>query len=244
MSMISKVKNHPYRSQIDQDIIKGRSNTYIAEHYSIGQYTLSREAVRRYREELLLTGISHFSDQTIDNMIHDLNFSLFSIDDLMKAAIDALTDEKGKMYFAPRAEDIKVSYLTHDDPKHPDKKKFANLQEMIDLVRHGTQIDDLKIHILNTKHPTEIMFKCADLQIRYLWVLYKGQQYKWTHPEIETERAQRSESNSQDTLNHIVALIKEALEDYPEALEAVERRFIKEVEPQLREVGYPVDEPF
>lgn len=242
MSMVSKVKNHPYRKQIEEAIIKGRSNTYIAEHYSIGQYTLSREAVRRYREELLLTGISHYSDQTIDNMIHDLCFSLFSIDDLMKAAISELTDEKGKMHFAPRAEDIKVSYLTHDDPKHPNKKKYANLQEMIDLVKNGMQIDPLKIHILNTQHPADIMFKCADLQIRFLWVMFKGQVYKWTHPEIEAEREQSSKTNYQDTLNHMVELLNEALEDYPEAREAVEKRFIREVEPQLREVGYPVDE--
>lgn len=212
MSRISKVIDHPEREQIEQDIIKGRSNSYIAKHYSNGLYQLSRESIRRYREELIKRATLSTHSDLLDSLIDHIRQAIEELEALMRAALDELKDEEGNMHYTPIADDIKVSYLSREQPEEKPVKRYASLQQLLDLLQHDEEIKPVMIRVTKYKHPADVAMNCANTLTSYLSTLLKAQTYNLTRGEADAHNGTLNAS-----FYEMVNAINTILEDYPEA---------------------------
>lgn len=199
-----KIDSHPQKMQIERDIINGVSDRDIATHYD----SLTQSSVSRYRRDRMPEMMRRADLETTEGIIRRINEYLDDVDHLYKSVKEFLDDPNvpGKMDFTPHASEVYMTYETID----PDSGKRYRKKELIQDILDKLEPTPLKL-TLGIQDPRVTMLKTAEVLNRQLELMAKVKG-------LITENTVVVNDNS--TVTEIIAIARNALRDYPEALEA------------------------
>lgn len=199
-----KIDSHPQKMQIERDIINGVSDRDIATHYD----SLTQSSVSRYRRDRMPEMMRRADLETTEGIIRRINEYLDDVDHLYKSVKEFLDDPNvpGKMDFTPHASEVYMTYETTD----PDSGKRYRKKELIQDILDKLEPTPLKL-TLGIQDPRVTMLKTAEVLNRQLELMAKVKG-------LITENTVVVNDNS--TVTEIIAIARNALRDYPEALEA------------------------
>lgn len=199
-----KIDSHPQKMQIERDIINGVPDDTIADNYG----GISQQSVRRYRKDRMPEIMRHADLETTEGIIRRINEYLDDVEHLYKSVKEFLDDPNvpGKMDFTPHASEVYMTYETTD----PDSGKRYRKKELIQDILDKLEPAPLKL-TLGIQDPRVTMLKTAEVLNRQLELMAKVKG-------LITENTVVVNDNS--TVTEIIAIARNALRDYPEALEA------------------------
>ena len=199
-----KIDSHPQKMQIERDIINGVSDRDIATHYD----SLTQSSVSRYRRDRMPEMMRRADLETTEGIIRRINEYLDDVEHLYKSVKEFLDDPNvpGKMDFTPHASEVYMTYETID----PDSGKRYRKKELIQDILDKLEPTPLKL-TLGIQDPRVTMLKTAEVLNRQLELMAKVKG-------LITENTVVVNDNS--TVTEIIAIARNALRDYPEALEA------------------------
>ena len=196
-----KIDYHPQKMQIERDIINGVPDDTIADNYG----GISQQAVRRYRKDRMPEIMRHADLETTEGIIRRINEYLDDVEHLYKSVKEFLEDPDvpGKMDFTPHASEV---YMTYD----PDSGIRYRKKELIQDILDKLEPTPLKL-TLGIQDPRVTMLKTAEVLNRQLELMAKVKG-------LITENTVVVNDNS--TVTEIIAIARNSLREYPEALEA------------------------
>lgn len=222
MSRVSKILDHPDRASIERAIIKGKSNCQIARDYSKGGYELSREAVRRYREEMISKHLLREDLSTLEGLKEKIEGYYSELDNFISSILDTLRDKDGNISYSPRAEEITVTYTAKTE-SGTTIRDSAPLQELLDKISGAGDISLVKI---NNADPRLLLLRAIDRSTRYSALILKA---FYSKSNIEDNYTPYPPGAS-GTVGDIADIARTALAPYPEAMEAFINALLAEAE--------------
>lgn len=224
MSKISKIIDHPDRKSIERDIIEGKSNSQIARDYSKGRYEISREAVRRYREDMISKQLIHEDLSTLEGLRFRIDDYYSELDDFITAIVDELRDKDGKISYSPRASEIDIIY-THKTEDGNTVKDSATLQELLD---RASGEGDILIVTINTPDPRKMLLQATTKINKYFSLILKAYYSKSQLKDAKENKKIRYVYPP--AFYDMVNVVNESLLDYPEAKEKLAEALIAKPE--------------
>ena len=199
-----KIDYHPQKMQIERDIINGVPDDTIADNYG----GISQQAVRRYRKDRMPEIMRHADLETTEGIIRRINEYLDDVEHLYKSVKEFLEDPDvpGKMDFTPHASEVYMTYESID----PDSGIRYRKKELIQDILDKLEPTPLKL-TLGIQDPRVTMLKTAEVLNRQLELMAKVKG-------LITENTVVVNDNS--TVTEIIAIARNSLREYPEALEA------------------------
>lgn len=200
-----KIDSHPQKMQIERDIINGVPDTEIALNY-VG---ISPMAVKRYRKDRMPEIMRHADLETTEGIIRRINEYLDDVDHLYKSVKEFLDDpaNPGRMDFSPHAEEVLITYELYDKETDNWYRKKSTIQELLNGYEN---VSPVKLS-LGIQDPRVTMLKTAEVLNKQLELMAKVKG-------LITENTVVVSDNS--TVTEIIAIARNSLREYPEALEA------------------------
>ena len=161
-----------------------------------------------YQADRMPELMRHADLETTEGIIRRINEYLDDVEHLYKSVKEFLDDPNvpGKMDFTPHASEVYMTYETID----PDSGKRYRKKELIQDILDKLEPTPLKL-TLGIQDPRVTMLKTAEVLNRQLELMAKVKG-------LITENTVVVNDNS--TVTEIIAIARNALRDYPEALEA------------------------
>lgn len=206
MSKGYSVECHPQKTKIQRAIIDGERTADIVKRYSTPACKLSRESVRRYKEEKLPHVLRLAQLDDVDGVIDRINEYMITVDQFYNSIRQVLDNPEnpGTVCFYPRAEEIKVKWYDADT----EKWKVNNLQTLLT----GTEKAIGGVYV-NGRDPREYLLRTAEVLRGQLETMSKVRGYI-------TENNTTVNIGTNTTVNDIANLMKEACAPWPEAVDA------------------------
>ena len=206
--MKSIIANSPHRLEIERDILAGVPTRDIAQKYGIK----SNSVVHQYAKKKMPELISKAELQTVEGLIDRISKYMSTVEALIASITEWLEDPSGRLSIdaSPRASEITVMYMVRQGDKIIRRK--ATLQELLDEIYNESNKTVDKLY-LNCQDPRITLLKAVDTLNRQLELLAKAKVIATDHISVDIKTTL--------AVPELVKLIREALIEYPEALESV-----------------------
>ena len=208
--MENKIKYHPQRTEIEKDIIDGMSNVEIAKKYSTKVFKLSKDTVRRYRENNL-PGVMQFAQTAHgEGVARQISDSLEIMQSVQKSALDSLRDpgDPRKISVNPSTKEMKIRWYDREAKKGGYRTLESFLTDLPDEI-------EVKGIYGNAQDPRTTLFQATDKILRCMELISKTRGFINDGTTVNV-----NSQSTRMTTSEIAEGTKQALTDYPEALDA------------------------
>ncbi len=208
--MDNKISYHPKRAEIEKAIIDGVSSAEIARKYSTKAFKISRETVRRYRDNNLPSIMQFAQREHGDGVVRQISDSLDILQAVRESALDSLRDPENpeKISVSPTTKEMKIRWY---DPE----TRTGGYRTLDSLLRDVPDELEVKGVYGNAKDPRTILFEATDKILRCIELIGKSQGLINDGTTININN-----QGTDMTTAEIATGTKQALADYPEALDA------------------------
>ncbi len=213
--MESKIQYHPQRTEIEKDIIDGVPFREIAKKYSSKSFKLSRETIRRYKENSLPSVMRYSQVQHADGVARIATDCMTDLESVRQAAINALQDpdNPGQININPSAKEMKIRWYDSDTKKYG----VSSLKELLDKIPDEKEVQGI---YGNAKDPRTLLLDTTEKMLKCMELISKTQGFISDGTTVNI-------TNTNMTTSEIADMTEKALSDYPEALDAWTNAFLE-----------------